>query len=185
MYSWNDLKIGKKFIMEDAPYEVLSYTQKVVWRWGSIINVKIKNLITWAQFSKTLSDKDSFAPADISTRSFEYLYNDVDNYYFMDKETFEQISLPVKTLAWDEKFLVEWDKVLVQEFNGNAININLEPSVTLEVMETPPGEKWNSVSNGKKPATMVTGLVIQVPLFINVWDKVKVDTRTKDYLGRL
>jgi len=185
MYSWNDLKIWKKFIMDGEPYEVISYSQKVMWRGGSIINIKAKNLINWSHVQKTFSDKDSFEAADIITRSYEYLYNDGDNYYFMNIETYEQVSLNKKVLDGAELFLVDWDKVSLQEFNWIPININLEPSVVLTVEDTPPGEKWDTATWWKKPATLNTWLVIQVPLFINIWDKIKVDTRTKEYLWRI
>ena len=184
MYYWNDLKVGKKFLMEWDPYEVVYYSQKVVWRGGSIINVKAKNLLSWSHVTKTFSDKDSFEPADITTRSYDYLYNDWENYYFMSQATYEQVSLNIKSLDWAEYFLNDWDKVTLQEFNGVPVNINLEPSATLEVMDTPPGERWDTATGWKKPATMSTGLVIQVPLFINIWEKLKIDTRTREYMGR-
>ena len=184
MYNASELKIGKKFIMDEAPYEVVSYAQKVMWRWGSIINIKAKNLLTWANVPRTFSDKDIFPPADITMNSYDYLYNDGENYYFMNQNTYEQVSLVKKTLDWAELFLQDWDKVSLQEFNGEPINVNLEPTCILEVMETPPGEKWDTATGWKKPATMSTWLVIQVPLFINVWDKLIIDTRTKEYRSR-
>lgn len=184
MYSWNDLKVWKKFLMEGDPYEVVYYAQKVVGRGWSIINVKAKNLLSWSHVTKTFSDKDTFEPADITTRSYDYLYNDWENYYFMSQTTFEQVSLNKKSLDWSEYFLNDWDKVTLQEFNGIPVNINLEPSVVLEVMDTPPGERWDTATGWKKPATMSTGLVVQVPLFINIWDKLKIDTREKSYLWR-
>lgn len=184
MYSWNDLKVGKKFIMDGEPFEVTSYSQKVVWRWGSIINIKAKNLLTWANIPKTFSDSDRFEPADVTTNSYDYLYNDWESYFFMNQDTYEQVSLTKKTLWWAEKFLNDWDKVSLQEFNWIPVNVNLEPSVILEVVDTPPGEKWDTATWGKKPATLNTWLVIQVPLFMNIWDKVKVDTRTSEYLSR-
>jgi elongation factor P len=170
--------------MDEAPYEVVSYAQKVMWRWGSIINIKAKNLLTWANVPRTFSDKDIFPPADITMNSYDYLYNDGENYYFMNQNTYEQVSLVKKTLDWAELFLQDWDKVSLQEFNGEPINVNLEPTCILEVMETPPGEKWDTATGWKKPATMSTWLVIQVPLFINVWDKLIIDTRTKEYRSR-
>ena len=184
MFSWNDLKPGKRFIMKEDPYEVVSYAQKVMGRWGSIINIKAKNLLTWATIPKTFSDNDKFEPANIVTRSYDYLYNDGENYYFMNMETYEQVCLR-KNVIWENAlFLTDWEKVMLQEFNGNPININLEPSVTLEVIETPPGEKWDTATWWKKAAILSTGLVIQVPLFINIWDKIKVDTRNKEYQNR-
>ena len=184
MYNASDLKVGKKFIMDDQPYQVVSYAQKVMWRGGSIINIKARNLLTWANIPKTFSDHDRFPPADITNNEYDYLYNDGINYYFMNNTTFEQVELEKAALDWAELFLQDWDKVLLQEFNWNPINVNLEPTCTLEVTETPPGEKWDTATGWKKPATLSTGLIIQVPLFIKVWDKLIIDTRTKEYRSR-
>lgn len=184
MYNANELKVWKKFIMEWQPYEVVSYAQKVMGRGGSIINIKAKNLLTGWNIPKTFSDSDKFEPADISYNNYDYLYNDGENYYFMNQISYEQVFLAKDSLGGSELFLAEGDKVVLQEFNGEPININLEPSVVLEVEDTPPWEKGDTATGGKKPATMTTGLVVQVPLFINIWDQIKVDSRTKDYLSR-
>lgn len=184
MLNASELKVWKKFIMDNDPYEVTSYSQKVVGRWGSIINIKARNLITWSNVPKTFSDKDNFPPAEVSTKNYDYLYNDGENYYFMNTESFEQVSLEKDALDWAELFLQDGDKVMLQEYNGAPININLEPTCILEVMETPPGEKWDTATGWKKPATMTTWLTIQVPLFINIWDKLIIDTRTKEYRSR-
>ena len=184
MYNGNDLKVGKKFIMDGMPFEVMSYAQKVMWRGGSIINIKAKNLVNGGTIPKTISDTDKFAPADISTHSYDYLYNDGETYFFMSQDTFEQVELGKKVLDGAEVFLTDGQKVMLQLFDEKPINVNLDPSVILEVTETPPWEKWDTATGGKKPATLSTGLVIQVPLFVNVWDKLKVDTRTREYLSR-
>lgn len=184
MYNASELKVGKKFIMDDQPYEVMTYSQKVVGRGGSIINIKAKNLLTGANVPKTFSDKDNFPPADISINEYDYLYNDGENYYFMNNASFEQVDLNKDALGGAELFLQDGDKVLLQEFNGAPINVNLEPTCVLEVTDTPPGEKWDTATGGKKPATMNTGLVVQVPLFINIWDKLIIDTRTSEYRSR-
>ena len=184
MYNASDLKVGKKFIMDDAPFEVVSYAQKVMGRGGSIINIKARNLLTGSNIPKTFSDHDRFPPADITNSEYDYLYNDGTNYFFMNNTTFEQVEIEKKALDWAELFLQDGDKVLLQEFNGNPINVNLEPTCTLEVTETPPGEKGDTATGGKKPATLTTGLVIQVPLFVKVWDKLIIDTRTKEYRSR-
>ena len=184
MYNWNDLKVGKKFIMDGTPFEIVSYAQKVMGRGGSIINIKAKNLITGANIPKTFSDKDRFEPADITTNNYDYLYNDWTNYFLMNQETYEQVELSKEALWWAEMFLTDWDKVSLQEFNWTPINVNLEPVSILEVIETPPWEKWDTATGWKKPATLSTWLIIQVPLFINVWDKLKIDTRKKEYMSR-
>ena len=184
MYNASDLKVGKKFIMDESPYEIISYAQKVMGRGGSIINIKARNLLTWANVPKTFSDKDNFEPADIVTNNYDYLYNDGSNYYFMSQETYEQVALPLEALDGAEGFLKDGDKVQLQEFNGVPINVNLEPTAILEVTDTPPGEKWDTATGWRKPATLATWLVVQVPLFINVGDKLKIDTRTKQYQSR-
>jgi len=184
MYNWNELKVWKRFLMDWEPYEVINYAQKVMGRWWSIINIKAKNLITWANIPKTFSDNNKFEPADIITNNYDYLYNDWENYYFMNQKTYEQVFLKKENLNWAEMFLVEWDKVFLQEFNNIPININLEPTTILEVVDTPPWEKWDTATGWKKPATMSTWLIIQVPLFINIWDKLIIDIRTKEYRSR-
>ena len=184
MYNASDLKVGKKFIMDWAPYQITSYAQKVMGRGGSIINIKAKNLLTGANIPKTFSDHDRFPPADITNNEYDYLYNDGTNYFFMNNSTYEQVEIEKKALDGAELFLQDGDKVLLQEFNWNPINVNLEPTCILEVTETPPGEKGDTATGGKKPATLTTGLVIQVPLFVKVWDKLIIDTRTKEYRSR-
>ncbi len=184
MYNWNDLKVGKRFLMNWEPFQVVSYAQKVMGRGGSIINIKAKNLITGANIPKTFSDNDRFEPADIRSSNYDYLYNDGENYYFMDTTSYEQVSLAKKALDGAELFLIDGDKVTLQEFNGSPINITLESTAILEVTDTPPGEKWDTATGWKKPATLITWLIIQVPLFINIGDKLIVDTKTKEYRSR-
>ena len=102
----------------------------------------------------------------------------------MNNSTFEQVELKKNSLDWAELFMQDWDKVILQEYNGSPINVSLEPTCILEVTETPPWEKWDTATWWKKPATMNTWLVIQVPLFINIWDKLIIDTRNKEYRSR-
>ncbi len=184
MLNASELRVGKKFLINGEPFEVVNYAQKVMGRGGSIINVKAKNLLSGATIQNTYSDKDNFEPADITVNNYDYLYNDGENFYFMNQSTFEQVELPKAVLDGAELFLQDGDKVTLQEFNGQAINVNLEPTCILEVTETPPGEKGDTATGGKKPATMNTGLVVQVPLFIKAGDKLIIDTRTKEYRSR-
>jgi len=185
MLTWTELKIGHKVIFEGQAYEIVvaEHLKVAMWKWLSKVNMK--NLVTWNILSnKTFREVDKFEEADVSTWNYDYLYNDGENYYFMNQITYEQVFLHLKLLAWAELFLKEWDKVLLQEFNWEPINISLEATCILEVIETPPWEKWDTATWWKKPATLSTGLVVQVPLFINVWDKLKIDTRKKEYLSR-
>jgi elongation factor P len=185
MLSWTDLKPGKKIIYEWIPHEVISHEHLKVAMWKWLEKVSLKNLITWNNLSNlTFREVDKFEEAEVNSSSCEYLYRAWEDFFFMDTQTFEQVSLNEETI-WDAKFfLVEWDKVILQEFNWNPINVKLEPNVTLEITDTPPGERWNTATWGKKPATLNTGLVVQVPLFLNIGDKVIVDTRTHEYRSR-
>lgn len=185
MLSWSDLKPGKKIIYEGIPHEITAYEHLKVAMWKWLEKVSMRNLVTWNMLSNmTFREVDKFEEADVSSANYEYLYSDWSEYFFMNKDTYDQVSLTDK-VVWDAKlFLTEWDKVVLQEYNWLPINITLEPSVTLEVIDTPPGEKWNTATGWKKPATLSTWLVVQVPLFMAIWDKVKVDTREKSYLWR-
>lgn len=184
MYSSTELKPWKKIIFENFPYEILKYDQHVMGRWSSVINVKMKNLITGSTIPKTFWDSDKFEEAPVFKSKYEYLYSDDDNYYFMNSSTYEQVFISAEAVADNKFFLVEWESVTLQEYNWNPINIELDPSAVLEVVETPPGEKWDTATWWKKPATFNTWLVVPVPLFVNVGDKIKVDTRTKTYISR-
>jgi len=143
MLSWTDLKPWKKIIFEWEPYEIIAYEHLKVAMWKWLEKVSLKNLITWNVLSnKTFREVDKFEEADVSSASYEYLYSDNVEYYFMNLETYDQVSINKKVL-WDSiLFLKEWDKVILQEFKWKPINIKLEPSVTLEVIDTPPWEKW-------------------------------------------
>lgn len=184
MYWSTELKPGRKIIFEGFPFEILKYDQHVMGRWSSVINVRMKNLVTWAIIPKSFGDSDKFEEADVFKTKYEYLYEDGEFYYFMNNTTFEQVSIQSDAVGDNSYFLNEWDKVVLQEWNGNPINIELEPSVVLEVTDTPPWEKGDTATGWKKPATTQTGLVVQVPLFVNIWDKIKVDTRDKSYVSR-
>lgn len=185
MLTGQELKVGHKVIYEGAPYEILDCQHLKVAQGKGLSKVIMKNLITGAQLSnQTFREVDKFDEADISTSSYDYLYNDGSEYIFMNTTTYEQVGLK-QAQIWDAKyFLSDGDKVMLQEWNGTPINVKLEPSVNLKVTDTPPGERGNTATGGKKPATLHTGLEIQVPLFINIGDVVRVDTREHIYLGR-
>lgn len=122
--------------------------------------------------------------ADIQVKNAEYQYSDESSYHFMDPESFDSYFISAEVIGDKKYFLVEGDRTTVMFWDGNPINVQIDPSVTLEVVDTPPGEKGNSASNNLKPAKLSTGLEIKVPLFIGNGEKVRVDSRTYEYLGR-
>lgn len=180
----DDVKVGKKLLIDGIPYEVMKSEHLKVAMWKWMEKTVLKNLLTGNTMQKTFREVDKVEFANITNSNAEFLYKDSEWYNFMNLDTYDQISLSDEVI-WEMKyFLVEWDKVMLQEFNGNAINVQVEPAVVLEVIETPPGEKWDTATGWKKPATLSTWLVVQVPLFLKAWDKVRVDTRTYEYLSR-
>lgn len=179
-----DVKVWKKLLIDWIPFEVMKSEHLKVAMWKWMEKTVLKNLLTWNTMQKTFREVDKVEFANITVSNAEFLYKDPEWYNFMNIDNYDQISLDDEVI-WDMKyFLVEWDKVLLQEFNWNAINVQVEPAVILEVVETPPGEKWDTATGWKKPATLSTWLVVQVPLFMKVWDKIRVDTRTYEYLSR-
>ncbi|EKE26886.1 MAG: Elongation factor P [uncultured bacterium (gcode 4)] len=180
----DDVKVGKKLLIDGIPYEVMKseHLKVAMGKWMEKTN--LKNLLNWTTMQKTFREVDKIEIADITYANAEYLYADWEGYNFMNIDTYEQFNLDSEVI-WDSKFfLVEWDKVVLQEFNWKPINVQVEPAVALEVEDTPPWEKWDTATGWKKPAKLTTWLVVQVPLFVKNWDKVRVDTRTKEYLSR-
>ena len=180
-----DLKPGVKILLDNVPYEVIKGEHLKVAMGKGVEKTVLKNLLTGSTIPRTFRDFDVVEPADIIYQTCEFLYQSGDEFHFMNTTNYEQFALSGEAVADSRYFLSDGDKVVVMFFNGNPLNLSLEPSITLTVTETPPGEKGNSVQGGKKPATLNTGLVVQVPLFIKVGDKLRVDTRTKEYLNRL
>lgn len=186
MASMEELKVGKKIIVDGFPYEVLKSEHLKVAMGKGLEKTVLKNLITGNVIQKTFRENDKVEVADIRYFPAQFLYFDkLEWYVFMREDSYEQFSLEKETL-WDAiYFIQEGERVLIQEFNGKPINVQLEPSVVLEVVDTPPGERGDTATGGRKPATLSTWLVVQVPLFISAGDKIKVDTRTKEYLQKV
>jgi elongation factor P len=185
MLSITDLKVGKKIVLDGEPYNVTSYSQSKQARGGSVVKVKIKNLITGAVLQKTFQGNDKIDEADVSRGSAQFTYADGDEYNFMENETFEQFVFTAEQLGEYTNFLIEGTDVDIINFEGNPVNIELKPKIELKVTETPPGVKGDTASGGSKPATLETGLVVQVPLFIKEGDVIKVNTDTSEYVERV
>ena len=180
----DDVKVGKKLLIDWIPFEVMKSEHLKVAMWKWMEKTVLKNMLTWNTMQKTFREVDKVEFADITFSNAEFLYKDGEWYNFMNTDNYEQSSLDAEVIGNNKFFLVEWDKVILNEFNWKPINIQVEPAVTLEVVDTPPGERWDTATGWKKPATLITWLVVQVPLFLKIWDKVRVDTRTNEYLSR-
>ena len=181
----NKLRNGHKMLLNDEPYLVLTYTLRAVSRGSGKMIGKLKNLISGTTLEKTYMSTDKVDEADITESNAQYLYSDNGNFVFMDNESFEQFEFSAEKLGDLCDFLKDDMEVMIMRFNGNPINVELPPTIELEVTETTPGVKGDTATGGTKPATLETGVVVSVPLFINEGDKVVVNTMTKEYKERV
>lgn len=184
MYQPTDLKKGTVCQIDGVPYRVVEYGQKVMGRGGSIVNVKLKNLLDGSLIPKTFKGQDKIEPAEVSNRSVQYLYNDGTTYFFMDPESFEQFELPENTVDDAKSYLKEGDMLQLQFFSGRVINVELPKNLFLEVTYAEDVVKGDTTSAVMKDATLETGLRIRVPAFIKTGDVVSVDTSTGEYRER-
>lgn len=184
MYQPTDLKKGVVCQIDSKPYRVIEYSQKVVGRGGSIVNVKLKNLIDGSVIPKTFKGQDKIESAEVSVKTVQYLYNDGTFFYFMDPENFEQFELSSDIVDTAASYLKEGDTLSLQFFDSRVINIELPKNLYLEVTYTEDVVKGDTTSNVMKDATLETGLIIKVPAFIKTGDIVSVDTSSGEYRER-
>lgn len=184
MYQPTDLKKGVIVQLDGKPYRVVDYNQKVMGRGGSIVNVRLKNLIDGSVLPKTFKGQDKIEPAEVSTQSVQYLYNDGDTFYFMDPTSFEQFELAVDLVDSAKDYLKEGDTLSLQFFDGKVINVELPKNLYLQVTYTEDVVKGDTTSSVLKDATLETGLVVKVPAFIKTGDIISVDTASGEYRER-
>ena len=183
-YSTNEFKSGLKLILEGDPYSILANEIVKPGKGQAFNRVKLRNLLTGRVLEKTFKSGESVTAADVMEVDMAYLYNDSTNWYFMNNSTFEQVSIGAETIADAKKWIKEQDVCVVTLWDENPICVLPPNFVTLKVIECEPGIKGDTVSGGSKNATLETGAVIRVPLFINVDDELKIDTRTGEYMSR-
>lgn len=183
-YQPTDLKKGVVIQVDGKPFRVTEYNQKVMGRGGSIVNVKLKNLIDGSVIPKTFKGQDKIDSADVTNRSVQYLYSDGQDFHFMDPESFEQFQLPASSMEDAAQYLKEGDMVTLQSFDGRVINVELPKNVYLEVTYSETIVKGDTTSSVLKDATLETGLTVKVPAFIKVGDIISVDTSTGEYRER-
>ena len=181
----NQISKGMKLEIDGEPYEIIDYEHVKPGKGQAFARIKLKNLVTGNVIEKTYKVGEKLNLADFEEREMQYIYNDGDFYYFMDKKTYDQVGVPAHSIEDKIKFLKEEMECYVQFYKGKPINIKLPKTVVLEVIDTEPGHKGDTVTNVTKPAKVETGAIIQVPLFINVGDKIKIDTETGQYLERV
>lgn len=184
MISASDFRKGITFEIDGQPYLIVDFQHVKPGKGAAFVRTKYRNLKTGVLREEAFNPNDKFPKATIETKEMEYLYNDGELYYFMDSETYEQIPLNLDQVEEAIKFLKENDKAVIRFYQGNAFQVDAPNFVELEVIETEPGVKGDTANNVTKAATVETGAVVFVPLFINVGDKIKIDTRSGEYLSR-
>ena len=184
MYQPTDLKKGTVCQIDGKPYRVIEYGQKVMGRGGSIVNVKLKNLLDGSVIPKTFKGQDKIEPAEVTSKTVQYLYHDGDMFCFMDPENFEQFELSNDVVDEAKDYLKEGCELNLQVFDGRVINVELPKNLYLEVTYTEDVVKGDTTSSVLKDATLETGLIIKVPAFIKQGDIVSVDTATGEYRER-
>lgn len=183
-YQPTDLKKGVVVQIDGKPFKVIDYNQKVMGRGGSIVNVKLKNLIDGSVIPKTFKGQERVDSAEVSNQTVQYLYNDGASFHFMDPNTFEQFQLPADVVEDVKGFLKEGDELSLQFFDGRVINVELPKNVYLTVTYAEDVVKGDTTSSVLKDATLETGMVAKVPAFIKVGDVISVDTSTGEYRER-
>lgn len=182
--SITDLKKGTIFQLDGIPYRVVEYSQKVMGRGGSIVNVRIKSLLDGKVLEKTFKGNEQLDSADVTTRNVQYLYSDGATFYFMDEDTFEQFEIASDIVGDNAGYMKEGDRVQAQLFDGRVISVELPKNVPLVVTYTENVVKGDTTSSVLKDATLETGITIKVPAFIKQGNVIRVDTRTGEYLER-
>ena len=179
-----DFKNGVTFDMDGNVYQVIEFQHVKPGKGAAFVRTKIKNVITGSVIEKSYNPSAKFPTAFVERKDMEYSYNDGELYYFMDPETYDQVPLSYDLVEDAIKFMRENDEAMVKFFQGKAFIVEAENFVNLTVIETEPGVKGNTATNVTKAATVETGAVVQVPIFIEAGEKIQIDTRSGEYLGR-
>lgn len=185
MISAGDFKKGVTFTMDGDLYQVIDFQHVKPGKGAAFVRTKIKNVKTGAIRETSFNPNDKFPKAYIETKEMQYLYSDGELYYFMDSETYEQIPLGLEQVEEAIKYIKENDFAIIRFFENKPFDVQPPNFVELEITHTEPGVKGDTATGATKPATVETGAIVNVPLFVNIGDKIKIDTRTNEYLSRV
>jgi elongation factor P len=184
MISTNQFKNGMHIDVDGTVYRIVEFQHVKPGKGGAFVRTKLKNLRSGAVLDRTFRADEKVKFATIDKRDMQFLYREGSDYVFMDNENYEQLHVSEANVGNAVNFLKEGDTAVLPMYNNEVIGIDLPAAVELEVRDTEPGMQGDRVSGARKPATLETGLVVQVPLFVNVGERIKVDTRTSEYLSR-
>lgn len=184
MYSTSDFRRGLRILFQNDPYEITEFQHHKPGKGAAIVRTKMRNLITGFTIDPTFRSGDKVERPDLNEREVQYLYVADGIYHFMDPLTFEQFAVPEKVLGDATHFMMDGMTVQLLFFQGRPINVELPNNVVLEIVECPPAVRGDTVSGATKAAKVSTGFTVYVPLFISEGDKIKIDTRTGNYMER-
>lgn len=185
MISSNDFKTGMTILLEGTIYQVVEFLHVKPGKGAAFVRTKLRNLNTGNSVEKTFRAGEKVEQAILDRREMQYLYNDGKEYTFMDNESYDQMAFTKEVVGeTNVQYLKENMNVNVLMHGSKVLGVDLPPHVELEVVETPPSEKGNTASGGTKPATLETGAIVQVPFFVEVGNRIRVDTRNNTYLDR-
>jgi len=185
MYDTSDIRKGLKIMLDGSPYTVVEFQFVKPGKGAAFTRTKMKNLLSGGVIERNLRSGDKLEPANVETKTMQYLYKDAESFVFMDTTTYDQVSIPEGTIGDSKEFMPENINVEVLFFNDRAVGVSLPNFIEQAIISTEPGFKGDTSTGATKPAKISTGAQINVPLFINVGDVVKIDTRTGEYLERL
>lgn len=181
----NDLKNGITLELDNGLFQVVEFQHVKPGKGGAFVRTKLRNLRTGNVFDRTFNAGVRVEQAILEKKDMQFLYRDGDDYVFMDTDTYDQMNVAPAALGEAADYLVESATAIIAIHQSEIVSVEIAASVELTVAETEPGVQGDRVSGARKPATLETGKVVQVPLFINVGDRVKVDTRSGDYITRV
>ncbi len=183
-FSTNDLRNGMTLDLPEGLFTVVEFQHVKPGKGGAFVRTKLRNVRTKAVIERTFRAGEQVEQAVIDKREMQYLYRDGQDYVFMDNVSYDQMHVSESSLADAAPYLKEGDSAVMQMYDNEIVGVDLPAAVELTVTETEPGLQGDRVSGARKPATLETGLVVQVPLFVNPGERIKVDTRTGEYLTR-
>ena len=184
MITAGDFRKGITVEWDGGVWNIVDFQHVKPGKGAAFVRTKIKNIMTGAVVERSFNPTDKMPKAIIETKEMEYLYNDGELYYFMDSETYELVPIEASVLDDSFKFVKENDTCTIMSYKGNVFGVEVPNFADLVVTATEPGFAGNTATNTLKPATLETGAEVKVPLFINEGDKIQIDTRTGEYLGR-
>ena len=184
MYSTTDFRKGLKIEVEGTPYEIVEFQHFKPGKGGAMVRTKLRNILNGRVLDNTFRSGEKVERPNLESRDMQFLYHEGEQLVFMDMTTYDQMHMDAEATDGKANYLKDGQECRVLLYNEKPLDIEIPASLVLEVTETEPGAKGDTVSNVTKPATLETGVVIQVPIFVNIGDRVKVDTRTNGYLGR-